>query len=346
MHRTLKLLLGLLFVTAGSMAATSAWNAARWEALFDGLPAPPAQLAQTTGTLVMRPGDADRSGTPMPAGATLEKSRAAFHAGFAAVQADAMQNLPGSTRGLSDPGDAGALAARMQNASQAEKMAMAMQYAAQMRAGAQTAMANPQGMLATANLGAYVVTAQQQVIQILRDAQQVIGKLKAENDQRHDAADALLRKAYLDCPRPATCGDTTECSPNAACVAAVNTRLPQLVGQHRQIAQAELTAERTAYLRAYAALQPVFAHITDLLAKAEQAGAQTASLQLARNLYLSTAGHLQLLDAEIVMRAGFWQGAQARPVAPTYLAHVPAFYQFGSGPDALTEPPASPPKDW
>jgi hypothetical protein len=338
MYRTLKLALCLLLTGTSCAAATAAWNAARWQALFDNLPAPPQSLAQAGGLLTMvRPGP-QFEGVPTPSGPVLRKSRADYHAAMDAMNAGAT--------GASSTTDAMALAKRMQSAPRDQQIAMAMQYAAQMRSGAQAAASNREGTLAGMNVASYVQGQQMRIGGILRDARQAIAKLQAENDQRHDAVDALLRKAYLDCPRPPTCGDSTECSPNAACVAGVNARLPKLVAQHRQIAQADLANERAAYLHAYAALQPVATHLAGLLATAEQAGVQARYLQQGYTQFMNIAGTLQMLDARIVMRAGFWQGVQPKPVAPNYLAQVPAFYHFVSGRDELLSPPADLPKNW
>lgn len=338
MHRTLKLALCLLFTGTSCAAATATWNAARWQALFDSLPAPPQSLAQADGLLAMvRPGP-QFEGVPTPSGPALRKSRADYHAAMDAANAGTT-GAPGTT-------DAMALAKRMQAAPRDQQIAMAMQYAAQMRAGAQAAASNRGGTRAGMDVLSYVQGQQTHIGEILRNARQAIAKLQAENDQRHDAADALLRKAYLDCPRPPTCGDSTECSPNAACVAGVNARLPKLVAQHRQIAQADLANERAAYVHAYATLQPVVTHLAGLLAAAEQAGAQARYLQQGYTQFLNIAGTLQVLDAQIVMHAGFWQGIQPKPVAPNYLAQVPAFYHFVSSRDELISPPADLPKNW
>lgn len=338
MHRISTFAIALLLAASGCAAATAAWNAARWQAMFDHLPAPPQSLAQASGMLALVRADPQYEGVPTPTGPALQRSRADYHAALAAMNAG-IASSPGTT-------DAMALARRMQGASQDQQVAMAMQYAARMRAGAQAAASHPQNMRAGIEVASYVQTQQTRISETLDEVRQAIAELQAENDRRHDAADAGLRKAYLACPRPPTCGDSTECSPNAACVAGVNARLPTLVAQHRQIAQAGLANERAAYVHAYATLQPIVAHLAGLLTTAEKAGGQATYLQQGYTLLLTIAGTLQVFDAQIAMRAGFWQGIQPKPVAPNYLAQVPAFYHFVSGQDELISPPADLPKNW
>lgn len=328
-----------LLPALASGAANAGGNAARWQALVAHLPAPPAALAQTAG-MAGAVRDAHGDTVLGPTDPALEQSRSEYHAALNAMNA--------ASTGAGMPGGAGVtdLANRMEHASQDQQMAMAMQYA--MRARAAAPVPNPKAMRAQADATSYVSSQQARIHQALADAQAELRKLQAAYAARHEAADAVLYRAYSDCPRPRRCGDTTDCSPDAACVRTVNARLPKLVAQHRQIAQAELTAERAVYLRAAATLQPILLHATGLFAAAEKAGANASPGALIAFGPISTSvARLQELDAEITLRAAFWQDIQPRPVAPDYFNFsIPAGYRLALGKDELTRPTEELPKGW
>lgn len=339
MSRTLKAVVLCLLPIAAYAATKASGNPGRWQALVADLPAPPATLAQTAG-MAGAVKDAHGDIVLGPTDPALVKSRSEYHAALGAMNA--------TPAGAGMPGDAAAanLANRMEHASPDERMAMAMQYAVQARANVQPGAVSPQGMQAAGAVSTYLQSQRPRVTQTLRSASQEIEKLRSESAARHDAADAVLTKAYLHCPRPRTCGDTTDCSPYPACVAGVNARLPTLIARHRRIAQAELTAERAAYLRARDSLEPIFGHLAALLVAAEKAGAPRQYTYMGHGDLLNAASKLQALDAEIVVRAAFWQGIQPRPVAPDYLYQIPADYRFALGKSDLTRPPDQLPKGW
>lgn len=286
-------------------------NVARWQALVAHLPAPPAVLAQTAGMagavrgahgeLVLGPTD--------PA---LRQSRSEYHAALDAI------NTTSAGAGMPASAGAATLAKRMEHASRDQQMAMAMQYAMQASAGSRTAP-GPDEAHAEGDATRYVASQQARIHQALDVAQTEVRRLQAGYSAQHATADAVLHKAYSDCPVPPSCGDRTNCSPDAGCVRAVNARLPKLVAQHRAIAQAELTAERAVYLRALAMLQPILLRASALLAAAERADAGTSpGLLVAFSPISTSVARLQELDAAIVLRAAFWQDIQPRPVAPDY----------------------------
>lgn len=339
MSRTLKTIALCLVPMVALGAANAPGEAARWQALVAHLPAPPATLAQTAG-MAGAVRDAHGDIVLGPTDPALRQSRSAYHAAV-----DAMDTMPPGA-GVPGSADAEELAKRMEHASQDQQMAMAMQYAMQARATA--SMPDPNAMRAEGDATRYVTSQQARIHQALDAAQSELRKLQAEYATRHSAADAVLHQAYYNCPVPASCGDRTNCSPDAGCVRAINGRLPKLVAQHRRIAQAELTAERAVYLRAIATLQPVLLHASALFAAAGKAGAGASpGLRVAFSPVSTSVARLQELDATIIVRAAFWQDIQPQPVAPDYFKFsIPADYRFALGKDDLARPPDALPRGW
>jgi hypothetical protein len=322
------LLIGAMCVAAAGAASASAagWNAARWQAVFSQIPATPSTLAQAADMIGLVK---DKNGHPAlgPIGA-LARSRAAYHAGIVAMGNAAAS----SARGLQQ---------KMASASQAERIRMAMQMSGAMQ------MSNPGAMRAFAGLETYVMGDGARTVAVaLKNMRDSMTRVVAHYDACHATLDKQLVSALKACPAIKRCGDTTDCPPVPACVATIEARVPALIAQHRKFASAELAEERALFGKTRAALAPVVARTAALTAVAEKAGIGASQANVGYSAIQNDTALLQLWNAKIALRAGYWQGIQQKKVADDFFVVGNLGYRYPLGKDDVTAPPTDPPDGW
>lgn len=276
-----------------------------------------------------------------PTGA-LAKSRADFHAGVAAVNAmTAAQAGVDSARLQSDPAYAKQFQQKMASMSQAEKIQMAMRMSGAAQAP------NPDALRAFGRLETYVIGDGAKATAAARNAMRGgMTKIVAHYNSCHANLDKNLVAALKACPMVKRCGDTTDCPPVPVCVATIQARVPELIAQHRKCALSELNEERGLFGKTRAAMAPVVGKIAVLTAAAENAGVSATQRNAGYSALQADVAQLQLWDAQIVLRAGYWQNIKPKKIADDFFVVGNLGYSYPLGQDDIIAPPADPPDGW
>jgi hypothetical protein len=333
-------IIGAFCLAAWNADAAGGWNASRLQSVFSRVPAAPSSLAEAGG-MIGPVKDKHGNAALGPTGA-LAKSRADFHAGVAAANAMAAAQFGvDSARLRNDPAYAKQFQQKMASMSQAEKIQMAMKMSGAAQAP------NPDALRAFGSLETYVVGDGAKATTAARNTMRGgMTKIAAHYNSCHANLDKNLAAALKACPMVKRCGDTTDCPPVPACIATIQARVPELIAQHRKCALSELNEERGLFGKTRAAMAPVVGKITALTAAAEKAGVSGTQRNAGYNALLADIAQLQLWDAQIALRAGYWQNIKPKKVADDFFVVGNLGYSYPLGQNDITRPPDDVPDGW
>ncbi len=330
----------LLLASAPAIAAAAGWNAARWQALFVQVPAPPSTLAAAGGSIgAMK----DREGHVAlgPTGSDMAKSRAEYHAGILAMNTAAVSGSGIDVARLqNDPAYAARFQEKMATMSVSEKM----QFAMKMRQT--TAAPNAGAIRAYGSLESYLMGdgghAAAAAKALVRGG---MSRITSHYNVCHADADKQLQSALKACAPAKECGDT-DCSPVPACIATIEARVPAMIARHHECAASELGEEHALFAKARETLAPVVAKTVALTGAAEKAGVAPTQLNAGYSAILNDVALLQQMDARIELRAGYWQGIQRKTVPDSYFVSGNLGYRYMLGKDDILAAPDDAPDGW
>jgi hypothetical protein len=246
----------------------------------------------------------------------------------------------------SDPAYAAQMQKKMASMSDAEKMQMAMQFnSAYQQSQAQTVMQNQAGFSAGIELSSYAAQAGETMANLDRQANQRLADMTQRYDARHKALDDGLRTALQACPLNAQCSEAG-CDYDPQCLRSLDARVPDLIAQHRKLAEAELGEFRKLYGDVKGPLQPVVARTAELARAAETAGSGVDHLGLAYGQLGGAALRLQTIDARAALRAGFWAGIKPRTIKDSLSVSGPLGYGYALAGDRHVDTPPDLPRGW